>query len=384
MNQVIDIADFVGALPWTADIPVRIEAPPKTEGSGQESPGFNEPHGPTSQISDARPHVPRRGCLRHGNPSGNPDSAPRCGAHTRAGGTCRQPAMHGKARCRLHGGKSTGPRTVAGRERTRRACLRHGFRSRAWCDARKGLTAWCRAASTASSLWNAEMRLVEQRDSGRMCPLALLGLPGIMELVTSRLTFIADSLATAIAPIEELLASEIPDTRPHAPRGATVQTVVQSGPRASRPLMGGARGAAAGGTPALRLGQRAFAKIPDARPHAPREMIPAASGAGTAGIPARIGEHLDPKKEEDAGKDASGPGNLEIRTSQPMQSGKLLPGTARIPARIGAIRRAERCGQGCPRSREDRTSRIPDIRPHVPRSAWAWPLAPPAVAATTC
>nr|WP_298240726.1 HGGxSTG domain-containing protein [uncultured Bradyrhizobium sp.] len=31
-------------------------------------------------------------------------SSPRCGAGTRAGHTCRAPAMRGKTRCRLHGG----------------------------------------------------------------------------------------------------------------------------------------------------------------------------------------------------------------------------------------------------------------------------------------
>jgi hypothetical protein len=34
--------------------------------------------------------------------------APRCGAKTRAGGTCQCPAIRGRQRCRLHGGRSTG------------------------------------------------------------------------------------------------------------------------------------------------------------------------------------------------------------------------------------------------------------------------------------
>lgn len=38
-----------------------------------------------------------------------------CGARTRAGHRCRAMPMIGKRRCRLHGGKSTGPRTQAGR-----------------------------------------------------------------------------------------------------------------------------------------------------------------------------------------------------------------------------------------------------------------------------
>src|SRR6476620_589035 len=40
-----------------------------------------------------------------------------CGAKTRAGGRCQVRAEPGKARCRLHGGKSPGPKTQAGRAR---------------------------------------------------------------------------------------------------------------------------------------------------------------------------------------------------------------------------------------------------------------------------
>src|SRR5262249_15021209 len=66
--------------------------------------------------------------LRYGNPSGDLAAAPRCGAATRARGACRQPAM-ANGRCRLHGGKSTGPRTAAGLARSRTARLVHGGRS---------------------------------------------------------------------------------------------------------------------------------------------------------------------------------------------------------------------------------------------------------------
>ena len=31
-------------------------------------------------------------------------ASPRCGAQTRSGGACRSPAVHGKKRCRMHGG----------------------------------------------------------------------------------------------------------------------------------------------------------------------------------------------------------------------------------------------------------------------------------------
>ena len=40
-----------------------------------------------------------------------------CGAKTWVGGCCQVRAEPGKARCRFHGGKSTGPKTQAGRAR---------------------------------------------------------------------------------------------------------------------------------------------------------------------------------------------------------------------------------------------------------------------------
>jgi hypothetical protein len=67
----------------------------------------------------------RTGPLRNGNPRGNPNLAPRCGARTRMGCPCRAPAMR-NGRCRMHGGKSTGPRTEEGRARIRAARTRHG------------------------------------------------------------------------------------------------------------------------------------------------------------------------------------------------------------------------------------------------------------------
>ena len=70
----------------------------------------------------------RRGRLKNGNPSGDFLAAPRCGAHIRCSGSCRQPAMR-NGRCRLHGGLSTGPRTAAGLARSCRARWKHGARS---------------------------------------------------------------------------------------------------------------------------------------------------------------------------------------------------------------------------------------------------------------
>ena len=67
-----------------------------------------------------------RGWLRHGNPPGDRSQAPRCGARTRTGQPCRAPAVRGKRRCRMHGGRSTGPQTAAGLQRSTRARWTHG------------------------------------------------------------------------------------------------------------------------------------------------------------------------------------------------------------------------------------------------------------------
>lgn len=77
-----------------------------------------------AEASD-QPHAPC-GFLRHGVKRGDPRNAPRCGARTRQGGCCLAPAIRGRQRCRMHGGRSTGPRTPAGLEASRRARWVHG------------------------------------------------------------------------------------------------------------------------------------------------------------------------------------------------------------------------------------------------------------------
>jgi hypothetical protein len=83
---------------------------------------------PPTAGAPARQHPMSRGSrgrLKNGAPGGDYLAAPRCGARTRAGGSCQQPAMP-NGRCRLHGGKSTGARTEAGRERLRHIHTTHG------------------------------------------------------------------------------------------------------------------------------------------------------------------------------------------------------------------------------------------------------------------
>jgi len=85
----------------------------------------------------------RRGRLRDGATPGDFLAAPRCGAHTRSGEPCRQPAMR-NGRCRMHGGLSTGRRTAEGRARCAAARRTHGFYSADMVALRRAGTAYCR------------------------------------------------------------------------------------------------------------------------------------------------------------------------------------------------------------------------------------------------
>jgi hypothetical protein len=58
------------------------------------------------------------------------DTLPVCQAKSKQSGQgCKNYATRGKNVCRIHGGYSTGARTEAGRERQRKAKLKHGLRS---------------------------------------------------------------------------------------------------------------------------------------------------------------------------------------------------------------------------------------------------------------
>jgi hypothetical protein len=75
---------------------------------------------------EGQPHEKRRwGCLKNDNSPGDFTKAPRCGARNRRGTPCQAPAMK-NGRCRLHGGKSTGPLMREGLERMLQSKLKHG------------------------------------------------------------------------------------------------------------------------------------------------------------------------------------------------------------------------------------------------------------------
>lgn len=57
-------------------------------------------------------------------------TAKRCGAKCkRTGLSCKGMAIRSKNRCRMHGGKSTGAKTKAGKEKCHKANWKHGNRS---------------------------------------------------------------------------------------------------------------------------------------------------------------------------------------------------------------------------------------------------------------
>ncbi len=55
----------------------------------------------------------------------------RCLAKTRRGTPCQNPAIRGPNRCRLHGGRSTRPRTAEGKVRVAAVHMKHGLRTKA-------------------------------------------------------------------------------------------------------------------------------------------------------------------------------------------------------------------------------------------------------------
>src|SRR5262249_8568558 len=115
----------------------------------------------------------RRGRLRNGARPGDFLAAPRCGARTRCGGSCRQPAM-ANGRCRMHGGLSTGPRTPEGRARCARARLTHGAYSAATRALNAEARAWTRRIRSLVGL----MRHRRTAGHGVLPTILTSGIPG--------------------------------------------------------------------------------------------------------------------------------------------------------------------------------------------------------------
>jgi uncharacterized protein YjcR len=59
-------------------------------------------------------------------------ASPRCGAETRASGSCRSPSVRGKKRCRMHGGAAG-----SGAPKGNQNALKHGVFTQEAVDKRK-------------------------------------------------------------------------------------------------------------------------------------------------------------------------------------------------------------------------------------------------------
>src|SRR6266566_3158757 len=106
------------------------EGPGGSDGAGDDRKMNNEPleREPMNNEPLAREPIDRVRARLQALLKAN--AAPRCGARSkRTGKPCRGAAMP-NGRCKLHGGKSTGPRTMEGLERSRRANWKHGHFSR--------------------------------------------------------------------------------------------------------------------------------------------------------------------------------------------------------------------------------------------------------------
>lgn len=104
--------------------------------------------------TDDLPHEPDwRAALKRAR------GAARCGAKTRAGGSCQCPSMP-NGRCHKHGGASTGARTTEGLQRVRTAALIHGRRSAAYVAERRALAAQNRDMRAATKRTKADLRIL--------------------------------------------------------------------------------------------------------------------------------------------------------------------------------------------------------------------------------
>ena len=80
----------------------------------------------------------------------------RCGAKTRRGTECQRPAHKINGRCSLHGGLSTGPKTIEGLQRISAANLKHGLFTKDKLERQ-------RRAAEVGRRCRAKLKIIEQR-----------------------------------------------------------------------------------------------------------------------------------------------------------------------------------------------------------------------------
>jgi hypothetical protein len=156
---------------------------------------------PNGHDNGARPETtPNRGRLRHGNPSGDFLAAPRCGARTRAGCGCRQPAM-ANGRCRLHGGKSTGARTAAGLARCRTATLVHGHRTAEIIDLKSAAARHGRCLRTLTQAARRLTTATPQSERPTPCPATAMPFVGAGFKPARVVSALPPAWTNAVAPL---------------------------------------------------------------------------------------------------------------------------------------------------------------------------------------
>lgn len=75
------------------------------------------------------------------------DTLPICEAKSKqSGNRCKNFVTKGKRVCRIHGGRSTGARTKAGRKRQKMASWKHGMRSKEAIEENQKMSALIRAS----------------------------------------------------------------------------------------------------------------------------------------------------------------------------------------------------------------------------------------------
>jgi hypothetical protein len=194
----------------------------------------DEPHIRREPAVPPVPPAAKAGWLRHGNPVGDLAAIRRCGARTRAGGACRQPAM-ANGRCRLHGGKSTGPRTAAGLANSCGARLVHGRRA-----------AWIGEIKRAGRVW---IRWFDDRRAGRQgrhcqpgsadgCKISINPMSGERGAVSGSRT---ENGKTLPHQCRDQGHNEKPKGRSHAPHSSVVAPAKRYLPREPGPIAPPAR-----------------------------------------------------------------------------------------------------------------------------------------------
>ena len=195
---------------------------------------------------EAEPIVP--GTLRNGNPRGNPNAAPRCGAKTRAGCPCKAPAMQ-NGRCRMHGGAATGP-SAGGRARIAAARTIHGGQTAAMRAFGRGVIATKRRGTVLNAMVRAGLKLEDMAAPIRhVRPLTPAGRPlprkaskpvrdrcfAMRELMAMAFTMAeVRALLTAIGGAAQNPLHREPVPNPAAPTPAAPSPANQTPPRQSR------------------------------------------------------------------------------------------------------------------------------------------------------